>query len=97
MVYEDIYDAKAAGAHTAGRLQASSAVRLSLRALLSEAWLLPAPPLASHALAADHLSGFNVSNRYLIVLFFSGKRQTAKVELQKQEAEIAELKKRHGV
>ena len=41
MVYEDIYDAKA---------------------------------------AADHLSGFNVANRYLIVLFYAPARQAKKLD-----------------
>lgn len=31
--------------------------------------------------AVDHLSGFNVANRYLIVLYYSKTKQTKKVHL----------------
>jgi len=30
--------------------------------------------------AVDHLSGFNVANRYLIVLYYNTSKQTKKVE-----------------
>ena len=53
MVYEDIYDAKA---------------------------------------AADHLSGFNVANRYLIVLYYAPSRQAKKLDRKKEEAELEALK-----
>mmetsp|Transcript_26470 Transcript_26470/g.86807 ORF Transcript_26470/g.86807 Transcript_26470/m.86807 type:complete len:141 (+) Transcript_26470:67-489(+) len=47
--------------------------------------------------ACDHLSGFNVANRYLIVLYYRegqvGKRQ----EMAKKEEELKQMQKKHGV
>ena len=40
--------------------------------------------------AADHLSGFNVANRYLIVLYYAPSRQAKKLDRKKEEAELEE-------
>ena len=45
--------------------------------------------------AADHLSGFNVANRYLIVLYYQPARQAKKIDQKKQEEELASLQRRH--
>ena len=42
--------------------------------------------------AADHLSGFNVANRYLIVLYYAPSRQAKKLDRKKEEAELEALK-----
>ena len=38
-------------------------------------------------MAVEHLSGFNVANRYLIVLYYNPARQTKKVRLQISDTE----------
>tara|TARA_B100001121_G_C18562570_1_gene561066 strand:+ start:130 stop:330 length:201 start_codon:yes stop_codon:yes gene_type:complete len=46
--------------------------------------------------AQEHLSGFNLSNRYLIVLFHNrskSKKVSAEAELQR----LRELQRKHGV
>jgi pre-mRNA branch site protein p14 len=42
--------------------------------------------------ACDHLQGFNVMGRYLIVLYFQASKMNKKANLQKKEEEIKELK-----
>jgi pre-mRNA branch site protein p14 len=42
--------------------------------------------------AADHLSGFNVANRYLIVLYYAPARQSKKLDRKREEEELAVLK-----
>ncbi|KAJ3131242.1 hypothetical protein HK100_006611 [Physocladia obscura] len=46
--------------------------------------------------ACDHLSGFNIMGRYLIVLYFSPSKQTKKSDLASKEAELAEMKAKYG-
>jgi pre-mRNA branch site protein p14 len=46
--------------------------------------------------ACEHLSGFNVANRYLIVLYYQPAK-AAKKDLEAKEREIQELQRRHGV
>eukprot|EP00948_MAST-09A_sp_MAST-9A-sp1_P000379 g379.t1 len=43
--------------------------------------------------ARDHLSGFNVCGRYLIVLYYSGSKQKKKDDAAAKREEIAALKK----
>ena len=43
--------------------------------------------------AADHLSGFNVANRYLIVLYYQPAKQAKKLDQKKQEEELVALQK----
>ncbi|KAK2078593.1 hypothetical protein QBZ16_003433 [Prototheca wickerhamii] len=47
--------------------------------------------------AADHLSGFNVQNRYLIVLYYNPAKMKAKANLKEQEEALRKLQERHGV
>lgn len=47
--------------------------------------------------ACDHLSGFNVCNRYLVVLYYNPSRAFKKLETEKKEAELAEIRKRMGL
>ena len=47
--------------------------------------------------AVEHLSGFNVANRYLIVLYYNAARGAKRVDQAKKAAEIKELQEKHGV
>jgi len=46
--------------------------------------------------AQEHLSGFNVQNRYLIVLYHQI-RKSQKSNLKEQEEELRSLQAKHGV
>jgi pre-mRNA branch site protein p14 len=39
--------------------------------------------------AADHLSGFNVANRYLIVLFYAPARQAKKLDQARRSRDLS--------
>ncbi|KAI9145747.1 Pre-mRNA branch site p14-like protein [Paraphysoderma sedebokerense] len=47
--------------------------------------------------ACEHLSGFNLMGRYLIVLYYQPNKMTKKMNVAKKEEELKELKKRFGV
>ena len=47
--------------------------------------------------ASDHLNGFNVCGRYLIVLYYQTSRAQKRVDVQRQRAELEEIKKKYGV
>ena len=47
--------------------------------------------------ACDHLSGFNVCNRYLIVLYYQPNKAFKRVEVEKKEEELKELKKKYNL
>lgn len=47
--------------------------------------------------ACDHLSGFNVSNRYLIVLYYQKAKMDAKFDPSKKKQEIQDKKAAHGI
>ncbi|KAI7873657.1 RNA-binding domain-containing protein [Lichtheimia hyalospora FSU 10163] len=47
--------------------------------------------------ACEHLQGFNILGRYLIVLYYQQNKVTKKMNLQKKEEELRELKTRYGV
>ncbi|KAJ3067518.1 Splicing factor 3B subunit 6 [Podochytrium sp. JEL0797] len=47
--------------------------------------------------ACDHLSGFNIMGRYLIVLYFNPTKQTKKLDLAAKEAEINEMKSKYNM
>ena len=47
--------------------------------------------------ACEHLSGFNVLGRYLIVLYYQPNKVTKKVSLQKKQEELEALKQKYGV
>lgn len=47
--------------------------------------------------ACDHLSGFNVCNRYLVVLYYQATKAFKRVETEKKEEELNELKKKYNL
>lgn len=47
--------------------------------------------------AQEHLSGFNVQNRYLIVLYHQAKRQSQKLSTKEQEEELRRMQQKYGV
>eukprot|EP00386_Alphamonas_edax_P008651 GDKI01028202.1.p1 GENE.GDKI01028202.1~~GDKI01028202.1.p1 ORF type:complete len:121 (-),score=25.92 GDKI01028202.1:26-388(-) len=47
--------------------------------------------------AVDHLSGFHVAGRYLVVLYYNPKKMQARVDQQKKKEELEQLKKKFGV
>ncbi|KAI5433343.1 hypothetical protein KIW84_020577, partial [Lathyrus oleraceus] len=47
--------------------------------------------------AVDHLSGFNVANRYLIVLYYQQAKMSKKFDQKKKEDEIARMQEKYGV
>lgn len=47
--------------------------------------------------ACDHLSGFNVANRYLIVLYYNPQRHTKKVSSSATEDQIKKMQDKYGV
>jgi pre-mRNA branch site protein p14 len=47
--------------------------------------------------AVDHLSGFNVCGRYLIVLYYQPNKVTKKAELKKKEEELQKLREKMGI
>lgn len=47
--------------------------------------------------ACDHLSGFNVCNRYLVVLYYQPNKAFKKVDVNQKEAELESLKKKFNV
>jgi pre-mRNA branch site protein p14 len=47
--------------------------------------------------AVDHLSGFNVAGRYLVVLYYQARKFQEKIDTDKARAEIDELKERYNI
>eukprot|EP00128_Syssomonas_multiformis_P013174 Colp12_sorted_trinity150504_noHs@26723 len=47
--------------------------------------------------ALEHLSGFNVCNRYLIVLYYQPTKAFQKMDTAKKEAELEKVKAKYGV
>lgn len=47
--------------------------------------------------AVDHLSGFNVANRYLIVLYYQQAKMSKKIDQRKKEEELSKLQEKYGV
>lgn len=47
--------------------------------------------------ACDHLQGFNLMGRYLIVLFWQPNKVTKKMDLEKKAEELERLKNKYGV
>jgi pre-mRNA branch site protein p14 len=47
--------------------------------------------------AVDHLSGFNVAGRYLVVLYYQARKFQEKIDTEKARAEIDELKERYNI
>merc|ERR1719197_1144891 len=47
--------------------------------------------------AMDHLSGFNVAGRYLVLLYYNPAKLNAKVDAQSKRDDIDRLKQKYGV
>ncbi|XP_006899000.1 PREDICTED: pre-mRNA branch site protein p14-like [Elephantulus edwardii] len=47
--------------------------------------------------ACDHLSGFNVYNRYLVVLYYNANRAFQKMDTKKKEEQLKLLKEKYGI
>jgi pre-mRNA branch site protein p14 len=47
--------------------------------------------------ACDHLSGFNVCNRYLVVLYYQANKAFKKLDADKKEAELQAMKAKYGL
>lgn len=47
--------------------------------------------------AVDHLSGFNVCGRYLVVLYYAPEKMAKRMDAETKKAEIADLRARYGV
>merc|ERR1711973_921388 len=47
--------------------------------------------------ACDHLSGFNVCNRYLVVLYYQPTKAFKKVDTDKKKEEIEKMKAKFGL
>lgn len=46
--------------------------------------------------AVDHLSGFNVAGRYLVVLYYSPEKRRRRLEQQREQEELLSLRKQMG-
>jgi pre-mRNA branch site protein p14 len=47
--------------------------------------------------ACDHLSGFNVCNRYLVVLYYQATKAQKKIDIEKEEKLIEKAKQKYGL
>ena len=47
--------------------------------------------------ASDHLNGFNVCGRYLIVLYYQHARAQRRIDVQKRREELDAIKQRYGM
>lgn len=47
--------------------------------------------------ACDHLSGFNVCNRYLVVLYYQSNKAFKRVDVDKKMEEIDKLKTKYNL
>ena len=47
--------------------------------------------------AVDHLSGFNVCGRYLVVLFYQQTKMQKRLDAEREAAELAEMRRRLGI
>jgi pre-mRNA branch site protein p14 len=47
--------------------------------------------------ACDHLSGFNVCNRYLVVLYYQATKAFDKINLDKEKEKIAKTQAKYGL
>ena len=47
--------------------------------------------------ALEHLSGFNIQNRYLIVLYHQQEKQARREDLERRERDLRDLQAKHGI
>ena len=47
--------------------------------------------------ACDHLSGFNVCGRYLVVLYYQANKAFKKIDTDKKQGELDKVKTKYGI
>ena len=47
--------------------------------------------------ALDHLSGFNVGGRYLVVLYYQQRKMQKRLDVQKEQRQLDEIRERLGI
>uniref|UniRef100_A0A7S2S8J7 RRM domain-containing protein n=1 Tax=Rhizochromulina marina TaxID=1034831 RepID=A0A7S2S8J7_9STRA len=47
--------------------------------------------------AVDHLNGFNVCGRYLVVLYYQASKMQERIDNQRKRQELEELKKKYNI
>lgn len=47
--------------------------------------------------ACDHLSGFNVCNRYLVVLYYQSNKAFKRLDIDKKQEELNEIKTKYNI
>lgn len=47
--------------------------------------------------ACDHLSGFNVCNRYLVVLYYQSNKAFKRVDVDKKQEELNNIKSKYNI
>ncbi|XP_015776255.1 PREDICTED: splicing factor 3B subunit 6-like [Acropora digitifera] len=47
--------------------------------------------------ACDHLSGFNVCNRYLVVLYYQSTKAFQKLDKEKKRQELEKMREKYGI
>ncbi len=47
--------------------------------------------------ACDHLSGFNVCNRYLVVLYYQSNKAFKKLDVDKKQEELNNIKNKYNI
>lgn len=47
--------------------------------------------------ACDHLSGFNVCNRYLVVLYYQATKAFKKQDIEKKAEELEKVKTKYNI
>ncbi|XP_037044856.1 splicing factor 3B subunit 6 [Bradysia coprophila] len=47
--------------------------------------------------ACDHLSGFNVCNRYLVVLYYQSNKAFKKLDVDKKQEELNNIKSKYNI
>lgn len=47
--------------------------------------------------ACDHLSGFNVCNRYLVVLYYQSTKAFKRLDVDKKQEELDKMKTKYNI
>ncbi|KXJ16204.1 splicing factor 3B subunit 6 [Exaiptasia diaphana] len=47
--------------------------------------------------ACDHLSGFNVCNRYLVVLYYQSNKAFQKLDKEKKKQDLEKMREKYGI
>lgn len=51
----------------------------------------------AHQNACDHLSGFQVGGRYLVVLYHQMNKQTKKLDIAQKREELEKIREKYGI